>query len=128
MFTPFYLFYIHAKAIIKTISLTGVVSGSVTGLERVQLALSLARALLRSHAPPWLPEFERSENVRFYSVDSSNAQRPGLFKAPFLNLKCLGPYDAAQTDSTKDPLSEIRNNILFRLRIVLLELGFESPS
>ena len=101
--------------------------GGLTGLERVRLALSLARAVLRFHASPWIPENWRSENIRFYGVDSSNVQRPDSLKAPFLNLKISGPYGPAQTNPSNDPLSPIRNNILFGLGIMLLELGFESP-
>lgn len=117
---------VSLEKVISEISATKPVGG-LTGLERVQLALSLARAVLRFHASPWLPENWRSENVRFYGVDSSSPRLPSSLKAPFLNLNLFGPYDATQSASTNDPLSPIRNNILFGLGLILLELAFESP-
>ena len=117
---------VSLETVISDISATKP-TGGLTGLERVQLALSLARAVLRFHASPWLPENWRSENTRFYGIESSNVSRSGSLKAPFLNLKFLGPNDASQTASSNDPLSPIRNNVLFGLGVILLELAFESP-
>ncbi len=81
------------EKVISDISATNPIGGLI-GLERAQLASSLARAVLRFHASPWLPENWRSENVRFHGVDTSNARQPGSLEAPFLNLKFLGPCDA----------------------------------
>lgn len=81
---------VSLEKVISGISATKPIGG-LTGLERVQLALSLAKAVLKFHASPWLPENWRIVNVRFSGVDSSSSQRPGSLKAPFLNLKIVWP-------------------------------------
>ena len=109
----------------EVISATNV--SDLSGLEFLQLAFLLAKAVFRFHASPWMLENWRSENVRFYGVDSSNVQRPGLSKASFLNFKIPGPYKATQAVSSNDPLSPVRDHILFGLGIILLRLYFEPP-
>ena len=71
---------------------------------------------------------EGFEFVQTASADStSNARQLGSLKAPFLNIRFLGPCNATQSASSNDELSPIRNNHLFGLGVILLGLDFESP-
>ena len=102
-------------------------SCGIPSLQRISLALSLATAVLEFHASPWLPDTWRSQNVHFYGVDSQTLRHPGSLATPFLNIqpKSTKPFFVAP--SSRDLLSPIRNNVLFGLGIIFLELGFESP-
>lgn len=123
----------------ESISLETVISGisesnpidGISSLERVQLALSLAKSVLHFNASAWLPESWRSHNVHFYGINSETLHQPGCLSTPFLNIQLpTTPLRGDRSDDVAKPnllLSPIRNNVLFGFGIILLELGFESP-
>ena len=102
-------------------------------LERVRLAHSLATAVLEFHSTPWLPETWRSRNVHFYGINDPSIEKPGLLNTPLLNATFSQSHQQ-QVDNGPRPqetcenalLSPIRNNILFGLGVMMLELGFET--
>jgi hypothetical protein len=96
--------------------------GSITSLERIRLARSLALAVLRFNNTPWLPETWRSSDIHFYGVDSKSLQRRESLGVPRLNIKL--PRSQKRCDMR---LSPIRNPVPFGLGLVLMELGFETP-
>ena len=102
-------------------------------LERVRLARSLATAVLEFHSTPWLPETWRSRNVHFYGINDPSIEKPGFLNTPLLNATFSQSHQLA-VDNCPPPqetcenalLSPIRNNILFGLGVMMLELGFET--
>ena len=102
-------------------------------LERVRLAHSLATAVLEFHSTPWLSENWRSRNVHFYGINDPRIEKLGLLNTPLLNATFSQSHQQ-QVDNGPRPqetcenavLSPIRNNILFGLGVMMLELGFET--
>ena len=105
----------------------------LSSLERVRLALSLSIAVLQFNSSAWLPETWRSSNIHFYGWKRIHASGQGL-GMPFLNIGSklkesksdFGNDDEIMIPNDRPP-SPIRNEVLFGLGVILLELGFELP-
>ncbi|UPK97546.1 hypothetical protein LCI18_008481 [Fusarium solani-melongenae] len=112
----------------------------------VHLAGSLATAVLQYHSTPWLPKTWESRQVLFCGRGdiledaSSISSTSPYFRVSFstspettnrkeLNRKPVGspPKASSRILSTPTPSSLARNAILFRLGIILLELGYSQP-
>ena len=102
-------------------------------LERVRLARSLATAILQFRSTPWLPEDWRSRNVHFYGINTPCMTQPSSLNTPLLNAtfstrdrqRYIG-NDSQIATSEDAALSPIRNNVLFGLGLIMIELGFET--
>ncbi|KAL8796029.1 MAG: hypothetical protein Q9195_001605 [Heterodermia aff. obscurata] len=99
--------------------------------ERVQLSTFLAQALLRFHSTPWLPQHWRSRDVVFYDINDFLEDRllfPYL-KARISTSSPQGPQSlvAASGESTSPNQSPIRNQLLFDLGVMLVELAYGAP-
>ena len=128
-----------ASMVAESMSLEAVISGiseskpieGISSLGRVQLALSLAKAVLQFNSSAWLPETWRSHNIHFYGINHESLQQPGCLNTPFLNIQLpTTPLQDEEMNDVAQPktlLSPIRNNVLFGFGIILLEIGFESP-
>jgi len=109
-------------------------------------ASSLACAVLQYHSTPWLPEGWQSNHVRFFGVTehlletADFIQAPPYFKVELTNPDKgksldLGPTNRHMrlgggvilNDTPETSNSVVRNEILFRFGIVLLELGYSKP-
>lgn len=107
-------------------------SGGIWIREKLRLAQLLALAVLQFHSTPWLDERWQSQNILFF--DSKNATpNENSFGSPYLAArfaKSPNPAPSELSDS-KTPVSKsflaAPNAILFRLGIILLELGLEAP-
>ncbi|KAH7002587.1 hypothetical protein EDB80DRAFT_720802 [Ilyonectria destructans] len=103
----------------------------------LQIAGSLAASVLQFHSTPWLPETWRSQDISFFSTELSVEDEIQLshphFQVQFSNhiKKSMSQYSKASdltlVNSEEVSLSGARNEILFRLGIVLLEVGFSRP-
>ncbi|MCJ1393646.1 hypothetical protein MMC18_006521 [Xylographa bjoerkii] len=92
--------------------------------ERLQLAHSLAVAVLQYHATPWLKGSWRSEDIYFFGFDENTLQeRPPELSPPHLSVSVKGP-DAPTRASTFPPRAFAPNPLLFGLGVLLLEIGF----
>lgn len=116
------------------------------------IASSLAASVLQFHSTPWLPETWRSQDITFFTVDKISAKKlPQLsnpyFKIEFakrtqqssLNSKGKGkaieshPTTTTTTTTiintpshhcTNTHLTGAPNDLLFRLGILLVEIGY----
>ncbi|RSL87392.1 hypothetical protein CEP52_015540 [Fusarium oligoseptatum] len=119
-------------------------SRSLPRTAMVHLAGSLATAVLQYHSTPWLPKTWESSQVLFCGsgdlledtsiISSTNPYfRVGFSKVPEtmnrkeFDLKPVGSLPKANTQIFPPPSSLARNAILFRLGIILLELGYSQP-
>ncbi|RSM07199.1 hypothetical protein CDV31_008752 [Fusarium ambrosium] len=119
-------------------------SRSLPRTAMVHLAGSLATAVLQYHSTPWLPKTWESSQVLFCGsgdlledtsiISSTNPYfRVGFSKVPeTMNRKefdrePVGSLPKANTQILPPPSSLARNAILFRLGIILLELGYSQP-
>ncbi|RTE83895.1 hypothetical protein BHE90_001477 [Fusarium euwallaceae] len=110
----------------------------------VHLAGSLATAVLQYHSTPWLPKTWESSQVLFCGsrdiledasiISSTNPYfRVGFSKVPEtmnrkeFDRKPVGSLPKANTQIFPPSSSLARNAILFRLGIILLELGYSQP-
>ncbi|KAJ4327238.1 hypothetical protein N0V84_002368 [Fusarium piperis] len=119
---------------------------SIPRTDMVHLAGSLATAVLQYHSTPWLPKTWESSQVLFCgsgdlledasSISSASPYfRVGFSTAPEAAQRSeIGPRTMENPPNasnrvfqTSTPSSLARNAILFRLGIILLELGYSQP-
>lgn len=111
----------------------------------VHLAGSLATAVLQYHSTPWLPKTWESSQVLFCGSGdtledaSSISSTSPYFRVGFANPETTSskeldrnpagslPEASNRVFPTPTPSSLARNVILFRLGIILLELGYSQP-
>ncbi|EEU40090.1 uncharacterized protein NECHADRAFT_76030 [Fusarium vanettenii 77-13-4] len=97
------------------------------------LASSLAAAVLQYHSTPWLPKTWESRQVLFRGSGnlledaSSVSSTSPYFRVGFSTGPETTPQANTQIFPTPTPSSLARNAILFRLGIILLELGYSQP-
>jgi hypothetical protein len=101
----------------------------------LHIAGSLAASVLQFHSTPWLPERWKSDDVRFFSAGGLCVESELQLSHPNFQVHFPKPVDKALsqqsqmsditlTDSEQTLLGCVRNELLFRLGIVLLEVGF----
>lgn len=97
-----------------------------TRRERVQLSTFLAQAVLRFHSTPWLPQHWRSRDVVFYGIDDLSSP---YLKAKICTSTTPDPQQlgAASGENTSPSQSPIRNQLLFNLGVMLVELAYGAP-
>ena len=102
--------------------------------QRLCIGRLLASAILQYYATPWLTEAWRSEDIMFFGLETSNPTSNAcsnvtsdtLPAAPCLNVRVKAPNNRV-THSPTTSHSLIRNQLLFRLGVVLLELAYKAP-
>ena len=116
--------------------------------EKVQLSTYLAQAVLRFHSTPWLPQHWKSRDVIFYGIKDLSQD---LLSSPYLKAKIctpsaqdpqqLGAASVKNTSTTGTPRTDtskskklctpsqnpIRNQLLFNLGVMLVELAYGAP-
>ena len=96
--------------------------------ERVQLSTFLAQAVLRYHSTPWLPQHWRSRDVVFYGINDLSQD---MLSSPYLKAKiCTSSAQVGATTSGENASpnqSPIRNQLLFNLGVMLVELAYGAP-
>ncbi|KAI9155559.1 hypothetical protein HJFPF1_08143 [Paramyrothecium foliicola] len=101
----------------------------------LQIAGSLAASVLQFHSTPWLPETWKSEDVCFFSAGSLSIENEIQLSHPYFQVQFhkSSSNNASQHSEASDKtladgkqgiLVGVRNELLFRLGIVLLEVGF----
>ncbi|KAK1754870.1 hypothetical protein QBC47DRAFT_382022 [Echria macrotheca] len=93
------------------------------------IAGSMAASILQFHSTPWLPQTWRTQDVMFFSAgDPSEEQIPRLSPPYFqAELTKASTIRVTANETAETAVTGARNEILFRLGIVLLELGFSRP-
>lgn len=112
----------------------------------VAMGRSLAEIVLQFYSTPWLPPDWTSGDIYLFG-DPQNFGLQGHWRKPYLALnfvKCgdhdgkgkkirtaepLGPIERRQSHQSSliEASSFVRNGILFRLGIILLEIGYSKP-
>ena len=110
--------------VISTLSQQGP-QGRFSQRDRIHLAYSLATAVLRYHATPWLKGSWRSDDIYFFDFDEKAAieQQPNL-SPPHLRVSVKGPDSALSRTSTFPPRDLAANSLLFGLGVLLIEIGY----
>lgn len=106
---------------------------SLSRIERATIAASLAKSVLQFHSTPWLPELWDSGNIMFFQKDP---EATDTLASPHLNINIRLENDLANDQGFErgdlPPALTvendfIRNELLFRLGVVLLETGLAWP-
>ena len=90
--------------------------------EKWRLAGALAMAVLQYHSTPWLRANWKADDILFFDI--SDPERPGSLRSPHLHLLRQPKGKQALHPITEDIW--VKNETLFRLGIILLELEFEA--
>lgn len=100
-------------------------------IERISIAASLAKSVLQFYSTPWLPELWNSKNIVFFQKTASVTE---LFDPLYLSIRLHNDIAKIQSIKYEDLLPSltvendfIRNELLFRLGVVLLETGLAWP-
>ena len=110
--------------LIRSASRPGLVGG-IPVHERLGLAKNLAIAVLQYHSTPWLRLSWRSEDILFFSTNEiTQMQEISNLSAPHLNAKVKGPDAQPSYASTIPQRTLARNQVLFSLGVVLLEIAY----
>jgi len=80
--------------------------------------------VLQYHAPPWLPNNWRSNDVLFFAVGKLLAK--DSLRTPYLEAS-LAETRTALSNASQGSLCCAPNRTLFGLGVMLLELGFDAP-
>lgn len=101
----------------------------LNNLEKWKLATSLAMAVLQYHSTPWLQSEKWMDNGIMFFEDDATTE--GIKSPESLHLQLLPQSSAADEDDTEEAISAfshdpfIKNQTLFQLGMILLELEFE---
>ena len=100
--------------------------GGIAIYERLRLAKTLAIAVLQYHSTPWLRMSWRSEDVYFFGNDTASVEDIPSLVSPHLNVRVKGPCGQLSRASTFPPHDLARNQLLFSLGVVFLEIAYTS--
>ena len=97
--------------------------------EKLNLAKFLAQAVLRFHSTPWMTEEWRSRDVVFFGINDLS-QDP--LCSPFLRTRVSTSsasikQPSAGSGSVPPKRTFIRNQTLFNLGVMLVELAYDAP-
>ncbi|KAH0559285.1 hypothetical protein GP486_004201 [Trichoglossum hirsutum] len=90
--------------------------------DKWRLAGVLAKAVLQYHSTPWLRTNWKADDILFFGI--SDPERPGSLKSPHLHLLERSKGKQKSHAITEDVW--VKNETLFRLGVILLELEFEA--
>ncbi len=105
-------------------------AGSVIPVkDKLQLAKILAMSVLRFHSTPWLNDRWSSSDI--YVSKKEISTKESYFSEPCLNVRLsmgMASYKISEP-SKKNPrsITVARNEVIFSLGVVLLEIGFGTP-
>lgn len=89
---------------------------------KFKLAQLLTLGVLRFRSTPWLEETLKSSDIHFLENKVKGVNRPLSSQAP-----CLRARLAQRRTNAQKGLSLSRNETLFNLGVILLELGYNAP-
>ena len=97
--------------------------------EKVRLSKCLAHALLRYHSTPWLAQHWRSRDVVFFGITdlSQDPLCSPYLKAKISMASASPSHSIAGTTSVPSQRTPVRNQTLFNLGVMLVELAYDSP-
>ena len=94
--------------------------------QRICVARLLATAILQYFATPWLTESWCSNDILFFDLETPNKVSDAFPTAPCLNVRVKASNNRVTQSSTASH-TLIRNQLLFRLGVVLIELAYKAP-
>jgi hypothetical protein len=102
----------------------GNVTRHPTLLDKLQIATKLSSNVLQLHNTPWLSDDWRSSDVFF--LYRSGAIPPSIYEDPFV-YGSLSPQRGKSTPNQRTTSRVIRNQTLFALGVLLIELWYGQP-
>ena len=99
---------------------------NLTKYQRLCVGRLLATAILQYYATPWLTEALHSEDILFFGLETLGTASNTSPVSPCLNIRVNAANDRVLQSSTNSHRL-IRNQLLFCLGVVLLELAYKAP-
>ncbi|KAH7409115.1 hypothetical protein BKA64DRAFT_664177 [Cadophora sp. MPI-SDFR-AT-0126] len=95
---------------------------------KFRLARQLALGVLRFHSTPWLSRGLTSGNICFLQSEFYKERQTQSIQVPYIQIDISNNTNQQQV-SVDDRTSNVlaRNELLFNLGVVLLELGYDAP-
>jgi len=102
--------------------------GGMPQYRRLNLAKSLALAVLKFHTTPWLGEIWKSDDIMMELGGQETRSPPHLNALITLTKRKTNPIREAKSSSSSFSVTNIApNGLLFSLGIMLLELAYGAP-
>ena len=98
--------------------------GRISLYDRLQLAKTLAIAVLQYHATPWLNTYWHSDDVYFFADGFAPPSECLSLASPHLNVRVKGSCEQMTSGLRHMPQSVARNPLLFSLGVILLEIAY----
>jgi hypothetical protein len=95
-----------------------------TQLDKLRIATKLSSNMLQLYSTPWLSDYWRSSEIFF--LYRSGATPTSIYKNPFV-YSSLSPQKGKSTPSQRTTSRVIRNQTLFALGVLLIELWYGQP-
>lgn len=92
--------------------------------QKVRLARQLARAVLHYHATAWLQDDWDSHRILLSSSRPADDESDALLEA-YVTSRIHGPHKDQSSPTLKPNPLVVRNGLLFRLGVMLLELAYQ---
>ncbi|KAF7505893.1 hypothetical protein GJ744_012428 [Endocarpon pusillum] len=99
--------------------------------ERLRLARQLSTAVLQFRSTPWLANSWNSNEILVSTSEPSSTTTNDTtmtnIHEPFVSACIRNPYDMPAPSNSLPSRTLIRNHLLFRLGVILLEIAFQKP-
>ncbi|KAH7321852.1 hypothetical protein BKA65DRAFT_89681 [Rhexocercosporidium sp. MPI-PUGE-AT-0058] len=95
---------------------------------KFQLARSLTLGVLRFQSTPWLSDGLSSSAIQFLKYEPHPGQEAQSIRFPFIQINISNTTNDQKFRSRHRPHNTLaRNELLFNLGVLLLELGYDAP-
>lgn len=94
--------------------------------ERIMLAKHLSIAVLQFHATPWLGNSICGKDVLLHEIGEPRTDSTATLREAFIRVPIKGPYGNVFKRDGFPNKTLIRNPLLFRLGVLLIELALQS--
>lgn len=119
------------RQLLQSTNNTGPSSPILLYYERFRLARQLSTAVLQFRSTPWLAHSWNSNEILVSTSEPSTTTTIDTtmtnFHEPFVSACIRNPYDTPARSNTLSSRTLIRNQLLFRLGVMLLEIAFLKP-
>lgn len=94
---------------------------------KFKLARQLTLAVLRFQSTPWVRETFNSKDIHFLESKASPKNQGYSLEDPFIRIQLSQTPSSQQLTANSDAYQLYRNELLFNLGVILLELGYDAP-
>ncbi|CZR66195.1 uncharacterized protein PAC_16096 [Phialocephala subalpina] len=94
---------------------------------KFKLARQLTLAVLRFQSTPWVRETLNSKGIHFLESETITQNHGYSLEDPFIRIQLSQAANNRQLTANSNAYQLSRNEFLFNLGVILLELGYDAP-